>query len=225
MTSEDKGKGDTIMPQRWVRMYRILFGLLTLAAIAYQFSTNSERDIWNPVNFFSFFTIQSNLIAAAVLIIGALPSREIIPRAWSMIRGAATMYMVTTFVVYNLLLSGLEESLQTPSPWVNMVLHQILPLVMVLDILFRPIPARHLTMRNAMLWLVYPGAYLAYTLVRGPRVDWYPYPFLDPRESGGYVTVAIYCSVILLGLVAMISLVVTLVHRSQPESATSSAQL
>lgn len=210
-----------MMHQRWVRMYRVLFGLLTLVAVAYQFSTNSERDVWNPVNFFSFFTIQSNLIAAVVLIIGALSAREMRSRPWSMVRGAAAMYMVTTFVVYNLLLSGLEESLQTPSPWVNMVLHQILPLVMVLDILTRPIPARHLTMRGAMLWLVYPGLYLVYTLIRGPRVDWYPYPFLDPRESG-YVTVAIYCAVILLGLIAVISLLVTLVHRSQAESATSS---
>jgi hypothetical protein len=31
---------------------------------------------------------------------------------------------------------------------------------------------------------VFPFVFLAYTLVRGPLVDWYPYPFLDPRQHG-----------------------------------------
>ena len=41
-----------------------------------------------------------------------------------------------------------------------------------------------------MIFLVYPVAYGAYSLIRGPIVDWYPYPFLDPRVHGyPYVTV------------------------------------
>ena len=34
------------------------------------------------------------------------------------------------------------------------------------------------------MWLVFPLGYTAYTLARGPVVDWYPYPFLDPRIEG-----------------------------------------
>ena len=29
-----------------------------------------------------------------------------------------------------------------------------------------------------------PVAWLAFTLVRGPIVEWYPYPFLDVNEHG-----------------------------------------
>ena len=28
-------------------------------------------------------------------------------------------------------------------------------------------------------WLSFPLAWIAYTLVRGEAVDWYPYPFVD----------------------------------------------
>lgn len=208
--------------QSVVRSYRAFFGLLTLAAIWYQFTENSQRDVWNPVNFFSFFTIQSNVIAAVVLLIGALAAKEQTSLAWALVRGAATMYMVTTGVVYALLLSGLEESLQTPTLWVNIVLHQVLPIVMVVDFIIRPIEGHRLAMRQALSWLVYPLLYLAYTLVRGAEVDWYPYPFLDPRDSG-YGTVAIYCAVILLGFVAVSSLVVVLTHHTSAERGAASS--
>ena len=42
------------------------------------------------VNFFSFFTIQSNVFAAAVLLAGALFTPAA-PRTWDLVRGAATM--------------------------------------------------------------------------------------------------------------------------------------
>ena len=46
---------------------------------------------------------------------------------------------------------------------------------------------------NALwLWLLFPAIYLAGTLIRGPMVDWYPYPFLDPRGEGGFPSVAAY---------------------------------
>jgi len=46
---------------------------------------------------------------------------------------------------------------------------------------------------NALwLWLLFPAIYLAGTLIRGPMVDWYHYPFLDPRGEGGFPSVAPY---------------------------------
>jgi hypothetical protein len=34
--------------------------------------------------------------------------------------------------------------------------------------------------------------YIAYVLVRGSFVQWYPYPFLNPSNVGGYSGVAAY---------------------------------
>jgi hypothetical protein len=52
-------------------------------------------------------------------------------------------------------------------------------------------------------WLAFPLAYLGYSLVRGLAVDWYPYPFLDPDESGGYAGVAGYSLDVLAAFVAV----------------------
>ena len=44
--------------------------------------------------------------------------------------------------------------------------------------------------RDMGWWLIYPIAYLAFTLVQGPRVGWYPYPFIDVNAHG-YAQIAI----------------------------------
>jgi hypothetical protein len=95
--------------------------------------------------------------------------------------------MTVTGIVYALLLSGLEDSLQTPIPWVNFVLHYLFPFVAFAD-WFIDRPARKVTFTQSLWWLVFPIAYLIYSLVRGPLVGWYPYPFLDPA-NGGYAAV------------------------------------
>ena len=77
---------------------------------------------------------------------------------------------------------------QTPD-FANTVLHVIVPILMVAEWVLAP-PTSRITLRHIGLWMIAPLAYLAYTLVRGPIVDWYPYPFLDPRE-GGYGAVVI----------------------------------
>lgn len=190
----------------WVRGYRLVFAVLVIAAVAWQYAQIDGRGVRSTVNFFSFFTIQSNLIGAAVFIIGAL----VMPRPslrWDLVRGGAAMYLTTTFFVYGILLSGLEESLQTTEPWVNAVLHQIFPVVIVVDLLIRPL-ANALAFREALSWAVYPLAYLAFTLIRGPIVDWYPYPFLNPDEAGGYLGVAAYCVAILIGFLLFAAAIV-----------------
>ncbi len=54
----------------------------------------------------------------------------------------------------------------------------------------------NVSFKQAMAWLSLPGAFLAYSLIRGPIVNWYPYPFLDPGH--GYVPVAITSLMLLL---------------------------
>lgn len=181
----------------WVRLYRLAFALLTFVAAFVQL-----RDSTNVANFFSFFTIQSNLIGAAVLLVAAcLVPRE--TRTWSLIRGAAAIYLVLTGVIYNTLLVDLAEELQTTIPWVDDVLHKIIPIVMLIDLLLVPL-AHRIRWREATVWAIYPLAYFAYSLIRGPIVDWYPYPFLDPREDGGYLGVAGFSVVVLLAFLACI---------------------
>jgi len=189
----------------WVSGYRIFFALAALVAMGYQLYHQYDTiDNYNSFNFFSFFTIQSNLFAAAVFLLAALTGLGQRPsRTFDLIRGAAVLYMTTTFVVYGLLLSGYQEELQTTVSWVDTVLHRIFPLVLFADWLIVP-PSRKITFWKGLIWLIYPAVYMVYSLIRGARVDWYPYPFLDPREDGGYGAVALYSVGIAIGIIAFV---------------------
>jgi hypothetical protein len=112
--------------------------------------------------------------------------------------------MAVTGVVYFLLLRGIEVN--TSIPWVNSVVHQIMPVVVLADWLIDP-PATRLTMRRGLLWLSFPLLWIIYTLIRGPIVQWYPYPFLNPA-NGGYVSLALYCVASLVFMTAVCAAVV-----------------
>ena len=58
-----------------------------------------------------------------------------------------------------------------------------MPVLVVLDRVVDP-PRHRLPWWTVLAWLAYPGGWLAYTLVRGHIVDWYPYPFVDVSELG-----------------------------------------
>ena len=192
----------------WVAAYRIGFALLTLAAVVYQlFHSIDINPDFRAGNFFSFFTIESNIFAAVVLIAFGLGLvRSPASRAAELVRGAAVLYMVTTGIVYGLLLSGYTEELNTATDWVNNVVHRIFPLVLLADWLIDP-PDVRIPFRRALVWLAFPIVFLVYSLIRGPIVDWYPYPFLNPDTAGGYAGVAAVCVGIAVGVIAMTWLV------------------
>lgn len=175
------------MPRATVlRVLRVVVALLGLSSVVLEVVTLVGRGTFTPSNFFSFFTVQSNLLAAVTLLLVA--SRP--PAPWlSWLRGLATLCMVVTGLVFAVLLSGLPQDVLTAVPWDNTVLHYLVPVWFAVDWAVDP-PAPAVPLRRALLWLLYPLAYVTYSLVRGPLVDWYPYPFLDPAD-GGYGAVAV----------------------------------
>jgi hypothetical protein len=166
----------------WQNVARLAFAALGVAAMAYQYGAivYSGRE---PENFFWFFTIQSNILAAAVLALTATVPREARSPLFDAVRGAGTLYIAITGVVFALLLAGRQEEVQTSVEWVDFVLHRLVPIVVVLDWLIDP--QRHRLPRwVAAAWLAYPLAWFAATLLRGEIVDWYPYPFVDVGRVG-----------------------------------------
>jgi hypothetical protein len=162
------------------------------------------------VNFFSFFTIDSNVLAIVVYAIGAvfLIMAKTDPLWLARLRLCAVTYMTVTFVVYNLLLRGIELPQGTTLAWSNEVLHFISPLLLIADWFFAP-GRRRLEWKELGTVVVFPIVWVIYTLIRGPLADnqlahkptWYPYPFLDPSLSPeGYFSVAFYV-VLIAGVV------------------------
>lgn len=165
-----------------------------LAAILAQMQVLAGAGRLDAVNFLSFFTIQSNLIGAAALAATAIAGDQR-PRWLDWLRGAATVYLTITFVVVIALLQGIDVGLQLA--WVDFALHKLAPVIIVLDFVLDP-PHTRLSTRAALLWLAYPLTWLAYTLIRGAAVGWYPYPFLDPARAGGYGSVAMISMIIIV---------------------------
>jgi len=102
------------------------------------------------------------------------------------------------------------------------VLHKIFPIAIVVDWLLDP-PLRMITIRQAAYWLVYPLAWVAYSMIRGGLTGRYPYPFLDPA-NGDYGTVALYIvGILVLGVFVIMAVVVTARLVSRRESGANRA--
>jgi len=158
-------------------IYKLGFPLLVFAAVIAEF-TQLEHTAFRIINFFSYFTIESNIFASIILLIsGVFVLRGKSSQTFSYIRGAATLFMVITGVVYTLLLADSGHS-----SWMNTVLHYAFPIVMFVDWLLDR--ARPIDLLKSLWWLAFPIIFLVYSLVRGAIVHWYPYPFLDVTKHG-----------------------------------------
>jgi uncharacterized membrane protein YidH (DUF202 family) len=185
---------------------RLGFGLLTFVAIAAQLTSIANTGHLDVVNYFSYFTILSNIIGATLLLVGAALWRAERNAKLDLLRGAAVVYLSVTFIVFALLLSNTDVDLAIP--WVNSVLHEIIPIVIVVDWLIDP-PIGRLSLRQGLVWLTFPAVWIVYVLIRGGIVGKYPYPFLDPA-NGGYASVAVYCLGILVLMTAICAITVWL---------------
>jgi len=183
-----------------IRLYRALAALAVLVAIAYQVGKSLEHGGFSATDYFSYFTELSNLFAAAIFLYGAVGPAGTRSRTVELLRGAAVVYMLTTAIVYAVLLSGHAVAY----PWVNTVLHRMMPAVVALDWLIDP-PRVRLELRQTILWMSFPLVYVLYTLTRGAIVNWYPYFFVDPNRRGGYLVVAGDCIAIAIGILALIA--------------------
>jgi hypothetical protein len=169
------------MVNRSVSMaYRTALGLLGFSAIITEIATLIERDRFDAANFFSYFTVEANILAATVLLASGLAGER---AAYAMLRGATTLYLAITGLVFSLLLAGLEGVEFTAVAWDNVVLHYLMPVAVVLDWLLAP-PAERVSFRRGLIWLAFPVGYVVYSLIRGHHGGWYPYPFLDPGPRG-----------------------------------------
>src|SRR3954449_11268290 len=133
---------------------RLLFGLLALVALVAQLVVHI-RHRFDVVNFFSYFTNLSNLFAAVVLLFGAasLVQHRELTAARNIVRGAAVVAIAVVGIVFSVLLR--DDDLGQLLPWVNFVLHYLMPVIVVADWLYLP-PKETLGVRQIAFWLIYP---------------------------------------------------------------------
>jgi hypothetical protein len=186
---------------------RILFAFLGFSALVTEVATLTARNRFNAGDFFSYFTVEANTPAIISLVLsGFATATGWSSRALDYFRGAVTFSMTTVILIFIVLLSGYPASELTAVPWDNTVLHYIMPIMLIVDWLVAG-TARPIAFRQALTWLAIPLIYLAYSLVRGPIAQWYPYPFMDPATYG-YLGVLITSVVIAAVLSALMWVIV-----------------
>lgn len=226
------------MTTTWWPYARLAASALAVAAIVGQLSTTLSNALaseteWGghiptvATNFFSFFTIESNVLAAVALAVGgvwALRQKDaaVTEPGWlSVLLACASTYMIVTGVVYNLLLRGIPLPQGATLPWSNEVLHVVIPIVMLADVLFAP-RRRALAWSTVPIAAIFPIVWVVYTLLRANLIVapatgeswWYPYPFLNPNLPGAsYGTVALYVLLIAAVIIAAASFVVWIGRR------------
>jgi hypothetical protein len=178
----------------FIVVWRVLIVLAALIGIV--LDSNSINGF---INRLVFFTIQSNLMLMVCIGYAAWTTLRKTPGPGPVLKGAITVYILITGLVFNLILA---KSLGPPPagsisvPLIggtlnNDLLHIITPIMALVDWLLFDIHGR-LRWGNALLWLTYPLAYLAFVLVRGVLVSGpflfpyvhYPYSFLDVDYIG-----------------------------------------
>jgi hypothetical protein len=231
-------------------------GALLAAAIVRQLGASigtaleRGRDVGVTIaNFFSFFTILSNALAAVVLLwaavwfftrgrraLSATPAARTSrpePPALALALACVSTYMIVTGIVYNSLLRTVQlPQGSEPVWWSNEVLHLIGPLFLLADVLFGPL-RRTLPWRSLWAIVAFPILWVVYTMIRGPLVTnptngdpfWYPYPFLNPNNAGGWPSVVVYVICIAVAILAVGAFVVWWGRRSGGDRSEKDARV
>lgn len=138
------------------------------------------------IRFFSYFTIQSNILVAATSVTLALnPVRD--GRVWRVVRLWSLFGITVTFVTYAVVLAPLTSHTGL-ARLTDVSVHYVVPIMTILGwLLFGPRPRID---EQTLIWsLTWPAAYIVYTLAHGAASDWYPYPFIDAAKIGYATTV------------------------------------
>jgi hypothetical protein len=143
------------------------------------------------IRYVSYFTVEANALATFGFTILLVVRRTALGRWFSSQSAltAITVYMTVVGLVYNIVLRSLWKP--TGLAWVNdELLHSVLPLLCIAYWVLYASAKRRLLWKVLPSWMLYPIVYCIYTMIRGSKTGWYPYPFLDAGVLG-YSTVLI----------------------------------
>lgn len=178
---------------------RLVTSFALLASVVWQVSDRLIHNVFRPGEYFAYLTIQSSLIAAVILAVAGV--RELQGKAdtkvLTLARLSTASYAIIVGVVYNALLRGTVVLPGDPDygyDWPvapNEILHVWGPLFIFLDFVLT-ITVTKLKFKQIFWVLLYPLAWLAFTVIRGLITNWWPYNFLNPNLGGGAVGVGIF---------------------------------
>jgi hypothetical protein len=174
-------------------------------SVVWQVTDRLINNVFRPGEYFAYFTIQTSIIAAVVL--AAAGVRELQGKADTKVLNLAKLsvssYAIVVAVVYNALLRGTVVQPGEPDygyVWPvlpNEILHVWAPIFIVLDFALTKTTTK-LKFKQIFWILVFPMAWLAFTIIRGILTDWWAYWFLNPNLEAGVGGVAVFIMIIVV---------------------------
>lgn len=183
-------------------IYRIIFaGLswftLIASAVIYALTIGPILEWFNS---FKAFTIQSNFIVTIWFTLAILwhNKPESLKKISGPLKGAFTMYITITFVVFAILLSPFYQPTGFAA-FSNLVLHYITPIAFIVDWVLTETKVRY-KWNYLSYWILYPACYIIFVIIHGTFTGSYLYYFLDINALGIVVFVIFIPILIALGI-------------------------
>ncbi|MHA1269564.1 MAG: Pr6Pr family membrane protein [Candidatus Helarchaeota archaeon] len=138
---------------------------------------------YNLFGSYRYYTMQTNLMVLSWLSLGLIFHNKpnIIQKLIGNLKGAFTLYITVTFLVFAIILSPLYHPVGFYA-FSNIVLHYIIPISFILDWIITE--KSNYKWKFLLYWIIYPICYLVFDLIYGFATGDYIYPFLDINKLG-----------------------------------------
>lgn len=160
------------------KIYESISAIIIWFALILQFYLSTGT----VINYFSYFTILSNLLVAISFTSSLLFPYSHPGQFFSKlsVQSAILLYIFIVALVYNTVLRGIVNL----NGWgwvVDNLLHVVTPVIYIIYWLIFKSRGK-LYWRDGLYWIYFPLLYLIYSMIRGAIVHWYPYPFLNADQ-------------------------------------------
>ncbi len=167
-------------------IYRVIFASLSwftliASALIYTFTYGTILPWFNS---FKAFTMQTNLMVTIWFTLAIVwhNKPESLEKIMGPLKGAFTMYITITFVVFAILLSPFYQPTGFAA-FSNLVLHYITPIAFILDWVLTETKLRY-RWNYLLYWIIYPLCYIIFAVIHGTFTGSYLYYFLDINALG-----------------------------------------
>jgi len=194
-----------------IGLIRLVMAFALLYSVNWQITDRLAHNLFRPSEYFSYFTITSCLLSGVILIISGLLilRNKTETKTLTLLRLTGAVSMVIVGVIYNALLSNAApDTRDIGYAWPvlpNLIMHTYMPIIIFLEWVFSN-TSFALKLKSAFWVLIYPLAWLSFTIIRGFSQGWWPYWFLDPQYGAGTMltwiaVIAAFFTVLSLGLI------------------------
>ena len=160
----------------------VLVGLVVQIVLVAEDDARFGSAAARVANLFTYFTIDSNLLVVVTsALVAAGRARD---QTWFRALWVASLLAISiTALVFHVVLAPMLPALHGALAVANALVHTVAPLLFVAGWVMLG-PRGVFQVRSVAASLLFPLAWLLFTLIRGAVSDYYPYPFLDVAAIG-----------------------------------------